>query len=181
MQAANGNTNDSEGFKKIVKSHIGSLKAAQKSRYFIGDAALYTAETIQSLNEQGQLFITRVPQKIKQAKVIIKDVGHVDFEPLDNGYSGAWFERDYGGVTQRWLLVRSEQANKRERHILDKRLLKSSEQSQKSFKRFAKQRFGCSSDAQVQLSTWKKSQEIVELANEQIIKHAVLLKKDVQR
>ncbi len=177
MQAANGNTNDSEGFKKIVKSHIGSLKAAQKSRYFIGDAALYTAETIESLNEQGQFFITRVPQKLKQAKAIIKDVADVDFEPLDNGYSGAWFERDYGGVTQRWLLVRSEQANKREQHILDKRLLTSSEQSQKSFKKLAKQRFSCPSDAQAQLSTWKKSQEIVELTNEQIIKHAVFTKK----
>ena len=64
MQAASGNMNDAEGFKKIVKAHIKSLKAAQKSRYFIADAALYVAETIQSLDQQKQHFITRVPQKI---------------------------------------------------------------------------------------------------------------------
>ena len=45
MQACSGNTNDSEGFKKIVKSHVSSLKAAQRSRYLVADAALYVAET----------------------------------------------------------------------------------------------------------------------------------------
>ncbi len=35
-----------EGFKKIVKSHIKSLKAAQASRYLVADAALYVKESI---------------------------------------------------------------------------------------------------------------------------------------
>jgi len=34
-----GNSNDMEGFKQIVKAHIGSLKAAQASRYLVADAA----------------------------------------------------------------------------------------------------------------------------------------------
>ncbi len=41
MQACSGNTNDSESFKRIVKSHITSLKAAQRSHYLVGDASLY--------------------------------------------------------------------------------------------------------------------------------------------
>ena len=57
MQAASGNINDNQGFKSIVKHHISSLKAAQDCQYFIADAALYTAESIQSLDEQKQLFI----------------------------------------------------------------------------------------------------------------------------
>ncbi len=65
MQAASGNTNDNEGFKKIVKHHLSSMKAAQNNRYFIGNAALYVAETIQSLYQQGQLFISRAPQTLK--------------------------------------------------------------------------------------------------------------------
>lgn len=64
MQACSGNTNDSEAFKRIVKSHIASLKSAQSCKYFVGDASLYVAETIQSLAVQDKLFITRVPQKI---------------------------------------------------------------------------------------------------------------------
>jgi transposase len=35
------------------------------------DSALYTEETIQSLTEQNQLFITRVPQKLKEAKAVL--------------------------------------------------------------------------------------------------------------
>ena len=54
MQAASGNINDNEGFKNIVKQHIKSLKAAHNNRYFIADAALYTEETIQMLDEQEQ-------------------------------------------------------------------------------------------------------------------------------
>ncbi|SQD79395.1 protein of unknown function [Moritella yayanosii] len=46
MQAASGHINDNEGFKNIIKQHVKSLKAANNNRYFIGDAALYVAETI---------------------------------------------------------------------------------------------------------------------------------------
>jgi transposase len=67
MQAQSGNINDVEGFKKIVKSHVSSLKAAQQCRYLVADAALYVKETIVELNALAQLFITRVPQKLKLA------------------------------------------------------------------------------------------------------------------
>jgi transposase len=63
MQAASGNINDNESFKNIVKHHISPLKVAQDSQYFIADAALYTAQTMQSRDEQKQLFISRAPQK----------------------------------------------------------------------------------------------------------------------
>lgn len=71
MQAASGNINDKEGFKNIVKHYISSLKAAQGSQCFIADAALYTAQTIQSLDEKKQLFISRALQKSKQVKEAI--------------------------------------------------------------------------------------------------------------
>jgi transposase len=57
MQAVSGNANDSETFKKTVKSHLKSLKTAYHNTYFIADSALYTEETIQSLAEQNQLFM----------------------------------------------------------------------------------------------------------------------------
>ena len=71
MQACSGNSNDSETFKQLVKSHIGSLKAAQRSRYLVADASFYVAETLQALDEQKQYFITRVPQKLTEAKACI--------------------------------------------------------------------------------------------------------------
>lgn len=51
MQALSGNTNDAKAFSEVTKRHIHCLKAAQNSRYFIADAALYTEESICSLDE----------------------------------------------------------------------------------------------------------------------------------
>ncbi len=116
MQACSGNSNDMEIFKKTVKSHLKSLKAAYNNTYLVGDAALYTEETVQALDEQQQLFITRVPQKLNEAKEILTKARKVDWVELANDYSGAWFESNYGGVPQRWLLVKSQQAKKK-KHI----------------------------------------------------------------
>jgi transposase len=52
---------------------------------------LYTEETIQDLAEQNQLFITRVPQKIKEAKIVLAKASTVAWTELENGYAGAWF------------------------------------------------------------------------------------------
>jgi transposase len=123
MQAQRCNVNDVEGFKKIVKSHISSLKAVQQCRYLVPDAALYVKETLVELNALGQLFITRVPQKLKEAKTLIQSARLLAFDPNFDGYQGVWQTRHYGDVVQLWLLVRSEKATKREHHTLNSRML----------------------------------------------------------
>ena len=173
MQAASGNINDNEGFKKIVKNHLSSLKAAQDCSYFIGDAALYTTETIQSLDEQGRLFISRAPQKLKLVKLAIAEQENYSFSALDNGYSGAWLDSNYGDVKQRWLLMRSEQAMKREQYTLDKRMLKESIASLKSFKKLIRERYSCELDAHKSLKQWLKKQVHTEVSDIEIIEHAV--------
>lgn len=173
MKAASGNVNDNEGFKNIVKHHISSLKAAQDCAYFIGDAALYTAESIQLLDEQGRLFITRAPQKLKLVKTAIAEQKNYEFKALENGYSGVWLESDYGEVKQHWLLVCSEQAKKREQYTLDKRMLKESTSSLKSFKKLTRERYACKRDATKSLSKWLKKQSYTDVEDIEIIAHAV--------
>ena len=53
MQALSGNSNDTKAFAQTVRRHLSSLKAAQESRYLVGDAALYCAETLQLLEQQA--------------------------------------------------------------------------------------------------------------------------------
>lgn len=170
MQACSGNTNDSEGFKKLVKSHVRSLKAAQRSRYLVADAALYVAETIQLLQEQGQLFITRVPQKLVEAKNLIKNQDQLLFEPICEGYTGSWVESSYGGVAQNWLFIRSTQASKRELHTLHKNILTCTEQSIKSFKKLCRQTFSCEHDARKALDLWLEQQDYIQAFDIEIIK-----------
>ena len=171
MQACSGNSNDMEIFKKTVKSHLKSLKAAYNNTYLVGDAALYTEETVQALAEQKQLFITRVPQKLNEAKDILAKAPKVNWVELTNGYAGAWFESNYGGVPQRWLLVRSQQAKKRESHILDASISKTTERAIKSFKKLCRQEFACEIDAQKALAQWQTSEPFTLIHEAQIIRH----------
>lgn len=159
MQACSGNANDSESFKKIIKSHISSLKAAQASRYLVGDASLYVAETIQSLTEQGQYFISRVPQKLTDAKKAIAEASSSVFCPLNNGYSAKWIDANYANVEQRWLLVKSEQAFKREKKTLYKQVMKTTQAAQSSFKKLTSQTFSCEADAKTALAKWERAQK----------------------
>ena len=51
------------------------------------NAALFTAETIQSLNDQEQLFISRAPQKLTLIKQAIAEQKKDAFTALENGYT----------------------------------------------------------------------------------------------
>jgi transposase len=169
MKACSGNTQDSKSFKEIVKQHIKSLKAAYKNTYFIGDAALYTEETIQALATEKQFFITRVPQKLKEAKLLISKAKQVEWIHLSEGYYGYWATSQYGGIPQRWLLIKSSQAKAREEHILNKVIIKSTESSLKSFNRLCRKAFSCAADAQKAVEEWQKEQEFTTLDEVSII------------
>jgi transposase len=166
MKPASGNINDMEGFKEIVKSHIKSLKAAQSCRYLVADAALYVKETIIELDKLAQLFITRVPQKLTEAKILIEQSSTRDFTDMGNGYSGVWHSSTYGDVKQKWLLIHSEQAKKREEHSLTKRMLKKADTERKSFKSLSQQRFSCEHDAEKSLNLWRKKQRYSDVIEE---------------
>jgi transposase len=161
-----------EGFKQIVKAQIGSLKAAQASLYLVADAALYVKETIEDLDAQSQLFITRVPQTFKEAKELIKQAPMLTFTPISTGYEGASYDSEYDGVKQKWLLIRIEQAYKREQHNLNKRMLKAGEQARKSFNTLCQQRFACAQDAQRAIEKWHGKQSVCDV-NVQVVEVAV--------
>jgi hypothetical protein len=66
-------------------------------------------------------------QRSKEAKTLIQSANFLIFAPICEGYQGVWHTSHYGDVGQRWLLVRSEQATKREHHNLNSRMLKQAE------------------------------------------------------
>jgi transposase len=169
MKACSGNSQDVQSFKEIVRQHIKSLKAAYKNTYFIGDAALYTEETIQALASEEQLFITRVPQKLKEAKHLIAKAKQVEWIPLEEGYYGHWATSEYGGVPQCWLLIKSSQAKTREEHILNKVITKSTESSLKRFNRLCRKAFSCEADAKKAVEEWQKEQEFTTLSEVVVI------------
>jgi hypothetical protein len=67
----------------------------------VADATLYVKETIIKLSELKQLFVTRVPQKLSEAKTLINQASELDFGDIRNGDSGAWHQSNYGKVNQK--------------------------------------------------------------------------------
>lgn len=171
MQACNGNANDTKVFKETVQLHLKSLKQAYNNTYFIADSALYTEETVKALDAQKQLFITRVPQKLKEAKIILAKAPEVSWTELKEGYCGAWFDSNYGDVKQRWLFIKSCQAKKREKHILDVVIEKKTTRAIIDFKKLCRQKFACRSDAEKALQQWFDKQEYICINEQEIIRH----------
>lgn len=169
MQALSGNTNDQKAFAEVTRRHIDCLKAAQQSRYFVGDAALYTAESISALAQQEQLFVSRVPMTLKEAKQQISQLREEHLTALGNGYHGYWADSHYADVKQKWLVLRSEQATKREQHTLERNLFKNSEKEQKQFARLCKQRFACQTDAEQALEAFCQSLKFTRISRSDCI------------
>ena len=162
MQALSGNSNDTKAFAQTVRRHLSSLKAAQECRYLVGDAALYCADTLQLLAQQQQLFVTRVPVTLNEAKQAVATIGAQPLTALGNGYHGRWQHANYAGVAQRWLLVRSEQASHREQQTLAKTCSKTVPASSKPSPKCAR-RFACEADAQAELSCFTASLMLLQL------------------
>ena len=173
MQALSGNTNDQKAFAEVTRNHLSSLKAAQDSRHFVGDAALYVADSIMTLNELNRLFVSRVPMTLKEAREQVATLSSRQLTNLENGYSACWVDSDYAGVKQRWLLVRSEQATKREQATLKKNLLKNTTEEQKQFQKLCQKCFACQKDAEQALADFRKRLSLTEIENVSIHKGAV--------
>jgi transposase len=170
MQALSGNTNDAKAFSKVTKQHIHCLKAAQNSRYFIADAALYTEESIRALDKQQQKFITRVPMTIKSAKEALLALEQEQLSDIGNGYSGCWVDADYGSVAQRWLLVHSEKATKREETTFYKNIDKNITRKLKALGQLMKKPFACAVDAKQAMEDFESQCHLLSFAQKNLVK-----------
>ena len=109
MQNFDGNRSDKETLSSMIKNYISCFAAGEKAGIFICDSGVYSAENI---NEELKFadWITRVPETIKQVQSLKKDTQSCDLKPFTSieGYRYYATTSNYGGVSQRWLLVESE-------------------------------------------------------------------------
>ncbi|MCF1456186.1 MAG: IS1634 family transposase [Shewanella sp.] len=158
MAASSGNVNDNKNFKKVISKHLKSYREALNNHYLIGDAALYTTDNVQILQQQEQQFITRVPSKIKEAKELIDSVAFCAMTPVEGaeGYECYEVLSDHADVPQRWTLVRSEQARKSEQKTLLKKMLKKTEKEAEALtSKLARKAFKCETDALRAFNEWQ--------------------------
>ena len=166
-QTVAGNSSD----KKLFRERLRALKKQiQQGReeYIVADSELYTSETLQEISPQIK-WISRVPEKLLVAKEFITST--VDLQEVEPGYCVKEISSTYGGVEQRWLLVRSQQAYAREEKTLKKQVQKEFDRAKIDLNKLSHQEFDCEHDAREQLKRWAQKLKY----------HRVLISKIVSR
>lgn len=159
MQALDGNSSDNTTFKKTVTEfRKGIRNNLHPIEYWIADSKFYTYDTISQVKDDTK-WISRVPNNIKEAQIEIQDTARSigQLQPLgDDRYLYRTHESCYGNVSQRWLVIFSNEAKKRSietvRKAVEKEYLEIERQSNKR----GKKGFYCDPDAQKSINFYQK-------------------------
>ena len=141
MEVVSGNQADKARF-------AGLLQEFKKQWTFEGicvaDAALYSEENLAAMT--GLKWLTRVPLSIKAASELVESTESLQTSKLQ-GYSTTESLTEYGGVSQRWILVESDARCKSDIKKLDKKIAKTQQKCHQDLQVLAGQDFACPADA----------------------------------
>lgn len=139
LKALDGNTCDKNSFPETIRAYLKQLSGSD-SPYFVADSALYSAGNLQMLSDVR--FITRVPETLKTVKALYETVSPELMEPAAlDGYRYLSVRRTYADVPQRWLVVYSEAAYRKEMATLEKKIAKAKTVAEKALKRLENKTF----------------------------------------
>ncbi|MDJ0689510.1 MAG: hypothetical protein QNJ41_13460 [Xenococcaceae cyanobacterium MO_188.B32] len=94
----------------------------------------------------------RVPLSIKEAKNLVSTQLNSEFKSSEiPGYSWVERESNYGGIRQRWLVVKSEARTESDLASLEKKIAKESESIQKKITKLSQQKFKSETEAELNL------------------------------
>lgn len=156
MEALDGNSSDKASFHETVKK-INDFKDQLDLEHdfkWVADSALYTTD---KLLQSEYLWLTRVPENIKEASELVhKDDKNISWQKYDEEYKFAAFDSNYGGISQRWLLIFSKHAYEREKNTMKKQLAKKDIELEKALWHLSNEVFSCEQDAKSMLKKLEK-------------------------
>jgi len=141
MEVVSGNQADKARF-------AGLLQEFKKQWTFEGicvaDSALYSQENLVAM--RGLKWLTRVPLSIKAAGSLVESISTLVVSKL-KGYSTLEILSEYGDISQRWILVESQERLKSDLKKLAKRVSQIQKNCQQSLNTLSGQDFACVADA----------------------------------
>ena len=136
IEAASGNQSDRKAFGQIAKNYKKQLKLETT---IVGDSALYSKDNLELLKQIK--WLTRVPLSIKEAKNLVSTLANSEFINSEiPGYSWVERESNYGGIRQRWLVVKSDARTESDLASLEKKITKESESIKKKLSQLSQKR-----------------------------------------
>jgi transposase len=172
MRALSGCENDKTAFEASVTLHAAHLQSIGV-RSVIKDSAGYTAQSLSNMKAVGQTWIMRVPNTIKATQAWLSEANLSEkpkFQPLLEGYTYQTRVENYGGIKQRWLLIHSQPAYKKELRSQQKRIEKGSSAECSRLKELASEEFKCEADARRALLLFEKKLKYVKVLEASIEK-----------
>ena len=159
MEALDGNSSDKTSFHETVskvQQFTRQLQSAPDGLCFVVDAAFYVPEKLAELNDVH--WITRVPAQLKEARELLKTSSdELPWQLFDENYKAITQVVTVYGIQQRWLLIESKHAQKRELETFQRRLDKKSDELSKELWHLGNQQFQCKSDAEKAMKPLLKS------------------------
>ena len=161
MRPMSGNCSDQETTAQLISSHIESLRAALDSRYIVGDCAMYTPKSIHACHENQVLFVTRVPATLAQAKQYLHTTKSEMMVDIGDGYRACEYRVCTHGCPQRWVVVHSTHAKKRNKEIQEHKWKTRCMKAEKDFRRLCRKSFSCQEDAKRALLEYSEQHPFV--------------------
>jgi transposase len=168
MKPLSGNVSDPGSFLELIDRHVDHLQNAHGFDYVVADSTLYSKDHVRKLTEGGVKFVTRVPKTISEAKTRIREAQIESMEPLTDGYRVKEGRSEYGDTKQRWLVVYSEEAEKRVRDSVEEKVAKQHEEEEKAFSELTGREFACREDAEKALEEFEAGLKASEFASKQV-------------
>ncbi|MCW5589213.1 MAG: IS1634 family transposase [Legionellales bacterium] len=151
MKSWDGNASDNMIFQQRAEMLIELFKKSDLPHYLIADSKLYTESN--AINLIRLSFITRIPGNIaEEGRAITEAIACNQWTVLDK--KNKYFVKDiiHYNMAQRWIVVRSSEAEQRARKTLEKAIKKEYEKIEKELWHFSNQAYHCVEDAEKALT-----------------------------
>ncbi len=170
MEVLPGNSSDTVSFHETIKK-FETFRNELGSKDFpiwVADAALYTAKRLLQ-KDINFLWITRVPERIKEARKILEvDSNKLDWTPIKEGHSYCSYKSNYCEIEQRWIMVFSEEAYQREIATFERNIEKEEDLLWKRIKELDKEIFFTTDEAEKNYKKLLKSLKYYSFSSKEI-------------
>ena len=133
FKSLDGNSSDNTVFKDRAAALIKEFEQSETPRYIVADCKMYTRKNAPNLSKL--LFVTRIPQNIKEVEEVITQAldNTDDWLEFDDGPNVKMFNVEHYGIRQRWHVVSSEASRQKSVKKIEKSQKKKELRSGKQF------------------------------------------------
>lgn len=160
IEGLSGNSSDKTSFHQSInaveKFQKGIINAPPF--YWVADSALYSKNKLLA-HANSIRWLTRVPESIATAKLLTQEKSYC-WTNIDEKYKYVELGSTYAGIQQKWIVIESMQAKKRELKTFEKKKEKQITEFQKLIKSKGKERFYSNEEIEKEIKKIRKKYKL---------------------